>query len=241
MNGTFVAQDLILFFIFFELVLLPMFFMIGVWGGPNREYASIKFFLFTLFGSALMLVSFLAHLLPVEAPDLRHGHAVAARRVRDHRRRHADAACSPACSSASRSRCRCSRSTRGCPTPTPRHRRSGSVLLAAIMLKLGTYGFIRIALPILPKGAEDVGTVDRPARGDRHHLRRVVLPRADRHEAAHRVLVGVAHGLRDARHRDADRASGSTPRSSAWSPTASSPACCSSSPARCRSATRPAR
>src|SRR3990172_611398 len=58
-NGTFVAQDLILFFIFFEVVLLPMFFMIGVWGGPNKEYASIKFFLFTLFGSALMLVSFL--------------------------------------------------------------------------------------------------------------------------------------------------------------------------------------
>src|SRR5439155_14345784 len=60
MNGTFVAQDLILFFVFFEIVLLPMFFMIGVWGGPNRQYASIKFFLFTLFGSALMLVSFLA-------------------------------------------------------------------------------------------------------------------------------------------------------------------------------------
>ena len=60
MNGTFVAQDLILFFIFFEIVLLPMFFMIGVWGGPNREYASIKFFLFTLFGSALMLLGFLA-------------------------------------------------------------------------------------------------------------------------------------------------------------------------------------
>ena len=60
MNGTFVAEDLILFFIFFEIVLLPMFFMIGVWGGPNREYASIKFFLFTLFGSALMLLGFLA-------------------------------------------------------------------------------------------------------------------------------------------------------------------------------------
>src|SRR5688572_4251201 len=60
MNGTFVAQDLILFFVFFELVLLPMYFMIGVWGGPNRQYASIKFFLFTLFGSALMILSFLA-------------------------------------------------------------------------------------------------------------------------------------------------------------------------------------
>src|SRR5215207_2094773 len=59
MNGTFAAQDLILFFVFFELVLLPMYFMIGVWGGPNRQYAAIKFFLYTLFGSALMILSFL--------------------------------------------------------------------------------------------------------------------------------------------------------------------------------------
>ena len=68
MIGTFVAQDLILFFIFFEVVLLPMFFMIGVWGGPNREYASIKFFLFTLFGSALMLAELPGAVLPVEGP-----------------------------------------------------------------------------------------------------------------------------------------------------------------------------
>src|SRR5690349_4948501 len=60
MNGTFIAEDLILFFVFFELVLLPMYFMIGVWGGANRQYASIKFFLFTLFGSALMILGFLA-------------------------------------------------------------------------------------------------------------------------------------------------------------------------------------
>ncbi|MDQ1374982.1 MAG: NADH-quinone oxidoreductase subunit, partial [Actinomycetota bacterium] len=60
MNGTFAAQDLILFFVFFEIVLLPMYFMIGVWGGPNRQYAAIKFFLFTLFGSALMILGFLA-------------------------------------------------------------------------------------------------------------------------------------------------------------------------------------
>ena len=60
MLGTFVAQDLILFFVFFEVVLLPMYFMIGVWGGEQRQYASIKFFLYTLFGSALMIVSFLA-------------------------------------------------------------------------------------------------------------------------------------------------------------------------------------
>ena len=153
MNGTFVAQDLILFFIFFELVLLPMFFMIGVWGGPNREYASIKFFLFTLFGSALMLVGFLAIFFTskVETFDmvvlsklgaagitqgmqvlifggLFLGFAIKVPMFPFHTwlpDAHTEA-------------------------PTV-----GSVLLAAIMLKLGTYGFIRIALPILPKGAEE--------------------------------------------------------------------------------------
>ena len=60
MAGSFIAQDLILFFVFFELVLLPMYFMIGVWGGEDRQYASLKFFLYTMFGSALMLVAFLA-------------------------------------------------------------------------------------------------------------------------------------------------------------------------------------
>src|SRR3954471_3318863 len=60
MAGTFIAQDLILFFVFFEVVLLPMYFMIGVWGGEERQYASIKFFLYTLFGSSLMILAFLA-------------------------------------------------------------------------------------------------------------------------------------------------------------------------------------
>src|SRR3954466_745029 len=60
MVGTFLAQDLILFFVFFEIVLLPMYFMIGVWGGEQRLYAAIKFFLYTLFGSALMIVSFIS-------------------------------------------------------------------------------------------------------------------------------------------------------------------------------------
>src|SRR5690606_21738615 len=60
MAGTFIAFDLVLFFIFWELVLVPMYFMIGVWGGPRREYAAVKFFLYTLFGSVFMLVAFLA-------------------------------------------------------------------------------------------------------------------------------------------------------------------------------------
>src|SRR5918999_805377 len=60
MTGTFVALDLVLFFIFWEVVLVPMYFMIGIWGGPRREYAAVKFFLYTLFGSIFMLLGFLA-------------------------------------------------------------------------------------------------------------------------------------------------------------------------------------
>jgi NADH-quinone oxidoreductase subunit M len=60
MLGTFLALDFFLFYIFWELMLLPMYFLIGVWGGPRREYAAIKFFLYTLFGSVLILIAMLA-------------------------------------------------------------------------------------------------------------------------------------------------------------------------------------
>ena len=59
MMGVFVALDFFLFYIFWEVMLVPMYFLIGVWGGPRKEYAAIKFFLYTLFGSIFMLVSIL--------------------------------------------------------------------------------------------------------------------------------------------------------------------------------------
>lgn len=150
MVGTFVAEDLILFFVFFELVLLPMYFMIGVWGGENRQYAAIKFFLFTLFGSALMILSFLALYFKAgntfDIPTLIHnglnlphgtqvlifaglfmGFAIKVPMFPFHTwlpDAHTEA-------------------------PTV-----GSVILAAVLLKLGAYGFIRIALPILPQAAK---------------------------------------------------------------------------------------
>ncbi len=149
MNGTFAAQDLILFFVFFELVLLPMYFMIGVWGGPNRQYAAIKFFLYTLFGSALMILSFLALYFKggqtFDIPELTTTGAAIAR------------------------------STQilifaglfmGFAIKVPMfpfhtwlpdaHTEAptvGSVILAAVLLKLGTYGFVRVAIPILPEAA----------------------------------------------------------------------------------------
>lgn len=60
MTGVFVALDFFLFYIFWEVMLLPMYFLIGIWGGPRREYAAIKFFLYTLFGSVMMLLVMIA-------------------------------------------------------------------------------------------------------------------------------------------------------------------------------------
>jgi len=159
MVGTFVAQDLILFFVFFEVVLLPMFFMIAVWGGENRRYASIKFFLFTLFGSALMLLSFLALFFLSTDPatgeslrtfDMRALTDVAAGGILGATQIWIFAGMFIGF---------------GVKVPMfPFHTwlpdahteapTVGSVILAAVLLKLGTYGFVRIAVPMLPEGAE---------------------------------------------------------------------------------------
>lgn len=66
--GTFTALDFLLFYIFFEFMLLPMFFLIGIWGGARREYASIKFFLYTLLGSILILIVLIGLYLSVNDP-----------------------------------------------------------------------------------------------------------------------------------------------------------------------------
>src|ERR1700726_4916446 len=59
MMGTFCSIDFFLFYIFWELMLLPMYFLIGIWGGPRKEYAAIKFFLYTLLGSVFILIALL--------------------------------------------------------------------------------------------------------------------------------------------------------------------------------------
>jgi NADH-quinone oxidoreductase subunit M len=149
MNGTFVAQDLILFFVFFELVLLPMYFMIGVWGGANRQYASIKFFLYTLFGSALMILSFLALYFlggnTFDIPELvQNGPGIA---------RDTQILIFAGLFMGFAIKVPMFPFHTWLPDAHTEAPTVGSVILAAVLLKLGTYGFIRIALPMLPDAA----------------------------------------------------------------------------------------
>ncbi len=143
MMGTFVALDMFLFYVFWEVMLLPMYFLIGIWGGPRKEYAAIKFFLYTLAGSVLMLLAIIgiyynsARGARWPTARMSTGHtfnllelARAGRRTAMFAQRRAHPGLRlrqdrlrGASSSASPSRSRCSRSTPGCPTPTSRRPR----------------------------------------------------------------------------------------------------------------------
>jgi NADH-quinone oxidoreductase subunit M len=154
MLGVFLSLDFFLFYIFWELVLVPMYFIIGVWGGPRKLYAAIKFFLYTLAGSVLMLLGILLlyfqhyeqfHFYSFEIADLMRvslplatqqivfwaffiGFAIKVPMFPFHTwlpDAHVEA-------------------------PT-----AGSVILAAVLLKMGTYGFLRFSLPLLPQASYD--------------------------------------------------------------------------------------
>ncbi|MGI9645188.1 MAG: complex I subunit 4 family protein [Ilumatobacteraceae bacterium] len=151
MAGTFVAQDLILFFVFFEVVLLPMYFMIGVWGGEDRKYASLKFFLFTMFGSAFMLVAFIALYFQVGAASFSFEYMVANGWLLD---RDVQVWLFAGMFLGFAIKVPMFPFHTWLPDAHTQAPTQGSVILAAILLKLGTYGFVRIALPMLPEGAK---------------------------------------------------------------------------------------
>jgi NADH-quinone oxidoreductase subunit M len=151
--GVFIALDLFVFYVFFEIMLIPMYFIIGIWGGANRLYAAIKFFIYTMAGSLLMLVAIVVMAWKVGAAtgtlSFSYEHLLA------------------------------NAGTLGSAAPWlfaafalafaikvpifPLHTwlpdahveapTAGSVLLAAIMLKIGTYGFLRFAVPFFPQVA----------------------------------------------------------------------------------------
>jgi NADH-quinone oxidoreductase subunit M len=157
MLGVFCALDMFLFYVFWEVMLVPMYFLIGIWGGARRLYAAIKFFLYTLVGSVVMLLGILAlyfhsKTLPAYAatgtfdvrewysmgvpPDLQYwvflafflGFAIKVPMFPFHTwlpDAHVEA-------------------------PT-----AGSVILAGVLLKMGTYGFVRFSLPLLPDATRD--------------------------------------------------------------------------------------
>ena len=158
MIGVFIALDFFLFFVFWEMVLVPMYFIIGVWGGPRKLYAAMKFFLYTLAGGALMLLGILtlyfqhfkqfgfytfeiSELMKLHlSPTLEQwvfwaffaGFAIKVPMFPFHTwlpDAHVEA-------------------------PT-----AGSVVLASVLLKMGTYGFIRFSLPLLPKASSDATIV----------------------------------------------------------------------------------
>src|ERR1035437_6200471 len=160
MLGVFMSLDFFLFYVFWEVMLVPMYFIIGVWGGPRKLYAAIKFFLYTLTGSVLMLLGILTLYLNYTLPDgshtfdltelMKHAHswplqmqiwvfaafaigfAIKVPMFPFHTwlpDAHVEA-------------------------PT-----AGSVILAGVLLKMGTYGFIRFSLPLLPEASSDARVV----------------------------------------------------------------------------------
>src|SRR5437870_3731062 len=150
MAGTFIAFDLILFFVFWEMVLVPMYFLIGVWGSSNREYASIKFFLYTLFGSVFMLLGFLAMYFRGPAPHTFDMVALQAFGSSGGFGHTFQLVVFGAVGLGFAVKVPMWPFHTWLPDAHTEAPTVGSVLLAGILLKMGGYGFIRIAFGILP-------------------------------------------------------------------------------------------
>jgi NADH-quinone oxidoreductase subunit M len=148
MVGTFCALDLVLFYVFFEGGLIPMFLIIGVWGGPRRVYASFKFFLYTLLGSVLMLLAIMAMYWQAGTTDipalLHHAFPRSLQTWAWFAFLASFAVKMPMWPVHT-----------WLPDAHVEAPTAGSVILAAILLKMGGYGFLRFSLPMLPQASVD--------------------------------------------------------------------------------------
>ncbi|MBK6804658.1 MAG: NADH-quinone oxidoreductase subunit M [Betaproteobacteria bacterium] len=142
-NGAFAAMDGVLFYVFFEAMLIPMYLIIGIWGGPRRVYAAIKFFLYTLLGSLLMLVALVYLYNVTESFALQDWYRVPLSLP-------VQIALFAAFFLAFSVKVPMWPVHTWLPDAHVEAPTGGSVILAAITLKIGAYGFIRFILPILP-------------------------------------------------------------------------------------------
>jgi NADH-quinone oxidoreductase subunit M len=151
--GVFLALDLFLFYVFFEVMLIPMYFIIGIWGGSNRLYAAIKFFIYTMAGSLLMLVAIVVMAWKISAVTGVLSFSY------DHLLENAGTLGSAApwlfaaFALAFAIKVPIFPLHTWLPDAHVEAPTAGSVLLAAIMLKIGTYGFLRFAVPFFPQVA----------------------------------------------------------------------------------------
>jgi NADH-quinone oxidoreductase subunit M len=167
MIGVFLALDTFLFYIFWEIVLVPMYLIIGIWGGANRIYATIKFVLYTLVGSLLMLVAILATAYAYQAAPEHAGSWVGAFDFEALRSYAATTGFADglqllafiAFFLAFAIKVPMFPFHTWLPDAHTEAPTAGSVILAAIMLKLGAYGFIRFAVPLYPSAAETFAPV----------------------------------------------------------------------------------
>ena len=149
MLGTFLALDLFLFYVFWEVMLIPMAFLIGVWGGPRRIYAAIKFVLYTMTGSLLMLVAILYLAWQVKTQTGNFGFAYE-RFLALHLGAREQLYLFAAFALAFAVKVPLFPLHTWLPDAHVEAPTGGSVILAGVLLKMGTYGFLRFAIPLFP-------------------------------------------------------------------------------------------
>lgn len=150
--GFFLATDMLLFYIFFEMVLIPMYFLIGIWGGKERIYASLKFFLYTLIGSLLMLVAIIYMGINVEGASFSTNY-VAMQTVSEGLSDSAQIWLFLAFALSFAIKVPLFPLHTWLPDAHTQAPTAGSVILAAVLLKMGTYGLIRFCLPLFPEAS----------------------------------------------------------------------------------------